>query len=312
MSMTGSERRRIPPTLALVLLAAAAARGDEQDARERALRQFFEGRTVTVFLDMPATSKGVDLQVGEPQILDLGKHARRLAESGVALREGMRVPITRINLKDDLIEFQLGGGGFSAFWNSSGTVSPPYVGKTSRERDLEDDVRREKDPKRRRQLERDLDREREHRRREEQRNREIADAANEIRHERDRARALEMGSRFNIRFVKAVPPRAATPDGVMEILSPWVDFGGLPGGEAYTRARPRPAGAPEEAEAEDASGLRAGMSRSDVARLLGPPEHEESRTEGDLHKAVGVFHDGGRKLELTFVNGVLVQLKELR
>ena len=296
--------------LALVVQAPAAAES-EKDAREKVLRQFFEGRSVTVAIDMPATSKGIDIQMGQPEPLDLGKHARRLAETGVALREGDRVPVTRVNLKDDLIEFQLGGGGFNSLWNGSGTVSPTHVGKSSRERDLEDDIRSEKDPKRRQRLQRELDRERSYRRREEQRSREMAEAANEIRRERDRGRALEMGSRFNIRFEKDVPIRAATPDGVMEILSSWVEFTGFPGGEAYARARPRPAG-PDQPEAEDDTGLRAGMSRSEVARLLGAPEHEESRTEGDLHKAVGVFHDGGRKLELTFVNGILVQFKELR
>jgi hypothetical protein len=98
----------------------------------------------------------------------------------------------------------------------------------------------------------------------------------------------------------------------MEILSPWVDFAGLPGGERYTRRRTdRPN--PNSPEGQGGpGGLRAGMSRSEVATLLGPAEHEESKTEGDLHKAVGIFHDGGHKMELTFVNGVLVQFRELR
>jgi hypothetical protein len=94
------------------------------------------------------------------------------------------------------------------------------------------------------------------------------------------------------------------------MLSAWVDFAGFPGGEAYARRR-----APEGDDvppADDPSGLRAGMSRSEVARLLGPAEREDSRTEDDLHKAVAVFRDGGRRLELVFVNGVLVQIKELK
>jgi hypothetical protein len=297
-------------TFFLLLAAASASANDLQDARERALRQFFEGRSVTVLLDMPASSKGVDLVIGQPEPLDAGKHARRLVEMGVSVREGTKILITRINLKDDLIEFHLGGGGFNPIWNGSGTVSPTY-GKSAREKQLEDDLKRENDPKRRRDLQRDLDRERDHRRREEERSREMAEATNEIRRERDRDRALEMGSRFNIRFERAVPSGAATPDGVMEILSPWVDFAGLPGGEAYAR-RPAPRPAPEASGGQEGPGLRAGMSRSEVANLLGPAEHEESRTEGELHKAVAIFHDGGRKMELVFVNGVLVQFKELR
>jgi hypothetical protein len=297
-------------TLFLLLVAASSVASDLQDAREKILRQFFEGRNVTVWLDMPASSKGVDLQIGRPEPLDAGKHARRLVETGVSLREGTKVPITRINVKDDLIEFQLAGGGFNAIWNSSGTVSPTYLGKSAREKDLEDDIKREHDPKHRRELERELDRVRDHRRREEARSREMAEATNEIRRERDHDRAMDMGSRFNLRFEKAVPERALTPEAVMEILSPWVDFEGLPGGEIYSRRRTDRAAS--EGSEDQEPGLHAGMSRSEVANLLGPPEHEESRNDGDLHKAVGIFHDGGRRMELTFVNGILVQLKELR
>jgi hypothetical protein len=293
------------------LLATSAFANDMKDARERVLRQFFEGRSVTVYVDMPASHKGIDLRIGQPEPLDAGQHARRLVETGVSVREGTRIPITRINLKDDLVEFHVGGGGFNPIWNGSGTVSPTY-GKTSREKRLEDEVRRERDPRRKRELERDLDRERDRRRRDERRSREIADATNEIRRERDRDRALSMGSRFNLRFEKAVPAGASTPDGVMELLSPFVDFSDLPGGEVYSRRPPEDLTPDGPADQDEAPGLRAGMSRSDVGKLLGPAEREDSRTDGDLHKAVAVFRDGGRRMELIFVNGILVQFKELR
>jgi len=298
-------------TFLFLLLAASAMADDVKDARERVLRQFFEGRSVTVHIDMPASSKGIDLRIGQPEPLEAGKHSRRLVETGVSVREGTRILITRINLKDDLIEFHLGGGGFNPIWNGSGTVSPTY-GKTSREKRLEDYLRRERDPRRRRELKRDLDRERDRRRRDERRSREIADATNEIRRERDRDRALAMGSRFNLRFERAVPLGAATPDGVMELLSPFVDFSGLPGGEVYSRRRPDGPAMDGPDDQYEAGALRAGMSRSEVGNLLGPAEREDSRTEGDLHKAVAIFRDGGRRMELTFVNGILVQFKELR
>lgn len=299
-------------TLAMSVAAACAATlamADVRKEREQALKQFFEGRSVTVWIDMPATSSGVDVQVGQQEVLDHGKVQSRIGGSGVSIREGQSARITKVVLKDDVIEFQLDGGGFNAFWNSSGTVSPGYVGKTSRERELEDEIRRETDSRRKRDLQRELDRERSQRYREEQQNREIAEAANEIRRERDRERALDMGSRFNIRFEKKVPPQAATPDGVMEILSPWIDFGSLPGANAY--ARPRAQQASVQPAADDDGGVRPGLSRSQVGNLLGPAEREVTSTEGDLHKAVAVFRDGGRRLELTFVNGILVQMKEI-
>lgn len=291
--------------LALTLLATLAGAGERED-KEKVLRQFFEGRSVTVYLDMPATSKGIDVYVGKPEPIEFGKVSERTGGNGVAIREGQNVRITRINLKGDLIEVQLDGGGFNWIWDSSGSVSS-YTPKSSYEEDLEKDVKRETDPKRKRELQRDLDRERSRRNREETANREIAEAANEIRREKDRQRALDGGSRFNIRFVKKVPPQGAMPDAVMEVLSPWVDFSALPGGAAYAKNRPVPQRPLEDQD----SGIRAGLSRSQVASILGPAEKEESKTDGDLHKAVAVFRDGGHRLELTFVNGILVQFKEL-
>jgi hypothetical protein len=295
-----------------VSLAAPVGAANLREEHERALKQFFEGRSVTVWIDMPATSSGIDVRVGREDILDFSKLQSRVGGSGVAIHEGQSVRVTKVVVKDDLIEFQLAGGGFNSIWNGSGTVSPTYVGKSSREKDLEDEIRREDDPKRKRDLQRQLDRERDRRRREEQQSREIADATNEIRRERDSARALGMGSRFNIRFDKQVPLQAATPDGVMEVLAPWVDFTALPGGAAYARPRNARAAAPgPEGGGAEEGGLHPGLSRSQVANLLGPAEHEQTSNDGNLHKAVGVFHDGGQKLELTFVNGILVQIREL-
>jgi hypothetical protein len=295
--------------LLLAGLAAASARAGDNDDRERVLQAFFENRLVTVSMDMPATSRGVDVHGDAPEgeRVSMGKVYERIAESGVSLREGARVPITKIHVKDDLIEFHLAGGGFNSFWNSSGSVSPTYTGKSRREKDLEREVKEETDSRRKRQLERELNDERRLREQDERRSREIAEERNEIRRERDRRRAESMGSRFNLRFEKRVPASAATPQGVMELLSPWVDFSGLPGAEAYA---PRPSPRRGEEEPEDDE-LRPGMSRAEVQERLGQPREEKSSRDGDLHKSVAIFDDGERRREVTFVNGVLVQFREL-
>jgi hypothetical protein len=304
-----------------LLLAVAAAvpawAANERENRERDLRAFFEGQRVTVWIDMPATSKGVDVtgEAAEPERIAFGKVTERIAEYGVAIGEGARVPITKINLKDDTLEFHLAGGGFNWFWDTSGTVSPSYSGKSRNERELEKEIRDEKDPKRKRELERDLRDERRRREEDERRSREIADRENEIRKERDHDRALGEGSRFNVRFDKHALAHFATPQAVMEALSPWVDFSGFPGAEAY--ARPRHASREarrqdddEPAASDDDGTLRAGLSRSEVQRRLGPPESEKSTREGDLFKSVAIFVDGGHRIEATFVNGVLVQFRQ--
>ena len=124
-----------------VLLLASPLHADD-DPAEAELKRFFEGQRVVVLLDLPATSDGFDVYPEREYPLDLGKMSDRTRRSGVALREGDRVPVTRIKLKDDLIEFQLAGGGFNTFKDGSGTVSAHITPKSSLERDLERQVRR--------------------------------------------------------------------------------------------------------------------------------------------------------------------------
>ena len=70
-------------------------------------------------------------------------------------------------MKKNLIEFQLDGGGFGTFWDdSSTTVTPYHVDKSSYEKQLENDIRNTTDPQRKRDLQRELDRVRYRRERE--------------------------------------------------------------------------------------------------------------------------------------------------
>lgn len=288
-------------TVTLILAALGAVPLHAQT--EEALKTFFEGRSVVVRIDMPANTSGVDVYPEHEQPLDFGKHASRLRQYGVAVREGDRILVTKVKVKDDLIEFQLGGGGFSTFHDSSGSVSMPSVEKSSREKELEREVKGESDAGRKRRLQRELDDLRHDREREEARNRVVAEAANEVRRERDRQRALTMGSRFNIRFDKDVPPPALNPEGVMRALAAYVEF---PGG-------PRPPQRPEDlrmerpGSAED--GLRKGMTRDEVEDLLGRPQSVDERTEGRLEVTVAVYASGPDRVEATFLEGVLVRYR---
>jgi hypothetical protein len=290
--------------IVLAVLAAVPSTADEKDDRERALKQFFEGRAVTVRIDMPATSKGIDIRVDQPSPLDSGSLSDRMNETGVAIADGARVPITNVHLKDDLIEFHLGGGGFNWLWDTQGKVSP-QTGKTQREKNLEKDIKNESDPDRRRRLERDLDEERSHREREERRSREYADAENSLRDQQDHQRAPSKGSRFNLRWAHKVPLQAESPRAIMEILSPWVDFSGLPGAPEPPR-RSRRASDDRRGPDDD---LKTGMSWGDVQDRLGAPDHLETSRDGDMKRAKAVYDRQG--LELTFVNDVLVKVRPL-
>ncbi|MEO6445937.1 MAG: hypothetical protein ABIP66_12350 [Gemmatimonadaceae bacterium] len=62
---------------------------------ETALRNAFEGRTLTVRVDMPATSKVIDVFPNEPMPVNWREVADRLKESGTALKMGQSVMITK-------------------------------------------------------------------------------------------------------------------------------------------------------------------------------------------------------------------------
>jgi hypothetical protein len=288
----------------LCLVPAASVAAD--DEAEKALKRFFEGRSVTVRLDMPATSSGVDVYPEREDPLDYGKLSDRIRSSGVSLRDGDRITVTRVKVKDDLIEFQLGGGGFNSFKDGSGSMYVPSVPKSSYERDLERRVREETDSQRRRELQRDLDDVRRDRQAEEARNRALAEQANEMRRERDRRRALEMGSRFNIRFEKKdVPAAFLAPEGVMRALERYLDFREL---GHRTPERPEDLLPNRDGDAVDSGvgSIRKGMTRAEVEAIHGQPLREDAAQEGVLSVQVAAYGEGAARFEVTYVEGVVV------
>jgi hypothetical protein len=286
-----------------VLVASPLFANDEREAREDLLKQFFEGRMVTVRIDMPATAKGIDIHPAHEITLEEGSLGERISQAGIAIREGARVPITKVHFKGDLIEFQLAGGGFNWVWDTQGRVSPE-TGKSARERDLERRIHDERDPDRRRELEAELRDARHDREWRDRYRRETADAENSRRDQQDHERALYKGSRFNLRWDDRVPPGAATPDGIMELLSPWVDFTGLPGAPEP----PRDARRDEPTRRLDRD-VQTGMSWAEVQDRLGEPDRVEDRREGDLRRSEATYESRG--LELTFVNDVLVHVRQI-
>ena len=292
-----------------VLLVASPLVADD-DPAEAALKRFFEGQRVAVRLDMPATSDGFDVYPEREYPLDLGKMSDRTRKAGVSLREGDRAPVTKVKLKDDLIEFQLGGGGFNNFKDGSASVSPHITPKSSTERSLEREVREETDSHRKRELQRELDdlrHEREYRDRE---SRERTDEINEQRRQRDHERALDMGSRFNIRFEKKdVPAAYKTPEGVMRALEKYVDFQGL-----GPRSPQRPEdlrSEPARSSAPGADSVKKGMTRAEVEAMFGRPLRDDKSREGALDVRVASYERGGQRFDVTYVDDVVVRVTPL-
>jgi hypothetical protein len=268
---------------------------------EAELRDFFEGKSVRVKIDMPATQQGIDVHADARRPINFEEYSARLKSTGIAIRTGDAVLVTRVRLKEKLIEFQLAGGGYGTFGDdTSGTVSTPSTPKSNREKDLERQVKSEPDAERKRRLQRELDDLRADRRREDSRNQASAAAASEAKKMRIADTRLHSGSRFNIRYQTGVPPGLG-PDGIMRALAEYVEF---PFATDRAVERPRPAPAPA---GPSGGAIRKGMAMADVDAALGQPEKTTSRAEGTLKVVTAIYSRDDQRITAEFVEGVLIR-----
>lgn len=273
---------------------------------EDVLRRFFEGKSVVVKLEMPGTEDGVDVYPGTSQPIDFPRHAKRLKEHGTAVRRGQEILVTKLKVKKDLIEVQLGGGGYGTFGDETSTyVSTSTAPKTAREKNLEKEIPTITDPAAKKRAQEELDGLRRDRERADAANRAAVAEAQQIKEANIRQRRAEAGSRFNLRYRPVVPSEALTPDGVMRALAEYVDFSLV---LAAKTDRPGLHGEGERpADRPGPDGLRKGLLADDVDALLGRPETITSRMEGSLKVSSAVYLTRDRRIEADFVEGVLVR-----
>jgi hypothetical protein len=281
----------------------AALSTPSAQTNEAALKQFFEGRTVTVRMDLPGTSAGVDVFPDARQPMDLDQYSARIKANGVAIHSGDPVMITKVHVKEKVIEFQLGGGGFGTFGDDTSTsVYVPSTSKSEREKRLERELKDEQDARRKREIRDELDRLRREREREDERNRAAATVAEEQKRVRIAQQRLHSGSRLNIRYQNGVPPGLQA-DGVMRALEEYVDFGAL----GRPAANDRPPAVVKHRPSPDGGVLHKGMTRQEVDAALGRPERESQHMEGTLRVVTAVFTRGDQRVEAEFVEGVLIR-----
>ncbi len=291
-------RRTASFTLALAISLAASRLSAQSEA---ALRQYFEGKAVTMKLAMPGTEDGVDIYPDALTPLDFPRYADRLKDNGTAIKSGESVMITKIKVKSKLIEFQLGGGGYGTSGDeTSSNVSVSSTPKTSREKNLEAELRRETDAVKKRAMKEELDDLKKAREREDARNRaEVADAQ-EQKKQNIRQRRLEGGSRFNLRYRDNVPASALTPEAVKRALAEYVSFDA----SLHDATPLQPAGT----ETLIPGGLpRKGMLAADADRLLGAPLKTSERMEGHLKVVTRVYSAAAGLITAEFVEGVLIR-----
>jgi hypothetical protein len=289
---------------AFVVVPSAAVRAQS----EAVLRQAFEGKVVTVKIDMPATQRGVDVYPLDPMPVNFREVAERLKDNSTALKMGQQVMVTKVVVKSNShIEFQLGGGGYGTFGdNTSTSVSTVNQGETKAEKALRDSIKHAPGPTKRKQFEKELASLRGERERENARAEAEAKQAQSIMEANLRAKRAESGSRFNVRYRNGIPLDALTPDGLVRALAPYVDFGAAsggagasaqPGGQAFTSAsgsRPGP------------TSIRKGLLLEEVEAILGPAATAAETKEGTLTVLKRTYRKDGQKVSASFVNGVLI------
>jgi hypothetical protein len=286
-----------------------------QDAQS--LSQFFEGKQVVVKIDMPGSQQGIDIYPQQNGMLDAKAYGKRMKSFPIALHNGDAVMVTTVKVKDKLIEFQLGGGGFGTFGDDTDTsVKFTPAPKSDREKELEDQLSNTDDLDQRANIQRELDYLRRRRERDDQRNKAMAeDAAREKKDQVDQDR-MKGGSRFNLKYDGKVPVNI-TPQDVMAALSQYVSFpAGMGGGAQHPAGdgalaapavaapieRPTPA-----AGAASANGLQKGMRLDQVRGLLGKPTGSADTEHDGLQVHSETYEQGTSFIHADFVNGVLVR-----
>jgi hypothetical protein len=281
-----------------------------QAQNESVLRQAFEGKVVTVKIDMPATSKGVDVYPLDPMAVDFREVAQRLKDNSTSLRIGQQVMVTKVLVKKNShIEFQLGGGGYGTFGDNTSDgsgINTVNQGETRAEKAIRDSIKKAPGPTKRKQFEKELASLRSERERENARAEAEAKQAQSVIEANLRAKRAESGSRFNVRYRNGIPADALTPAGLTQVLAQYVDFGGAVSSGGASSGTPGQAFTSGGGSRSSPTSIRKGLLLEEVEAILGPAATADERKEGTLTVLKRTYRKDGQKVLASFVNGVLI------
>jgi hypothetical protein len=260
-----------------------------------------EGMTVTLRMDMPGTSDGVEVKPLAGGI-DYRKVAASIHANGIGVHTGVSIMITKVVVKEHHIEVQLGGGGFGTFSDimqmSAATPYVPYETKSRREKDLEFQAKYDYDYWDRQAARDELHRAQADRYRDNTMATIVNAQSQAAAKNNQRIARAQSGSRFNIRYNDGFPAGATSAQGIMNALAAYVSFGG---------DAPPPVAAP--GSAASINGLRKGLTIAQVEQILGPAARVATRTEGSIDTMVRDYSSGGQQVTTQFVAGVLVDYR---
>ena len=297
--------------LAALALVSASAVGQGGAA---AIQSYFTGKQVIVKIDMPGSQKGIDLRFNKPTPMDWKEYGSRVKQFGVAIHQGDVARVTAVVVKNDMIEFQLDGGGFGTFGDDTNTtVTAKPVEKSDYEKSLEKQIADTDDPDKKKQLQRDLDRERARRERQDAVNQQQAQYASQVKAQTVAQNRAAGGSRFNLRWSGSIPADQLTPEAVMQRLSEYIDFKGSQPASAAASApnnavAAQPASTALDANTPATAKLKLGMKIEEVTTLFGPGKQlSESVGDQGLKTQVYEYTSGDRRVEVTYVDGLVVR-----
>jgi hypothetical protein len=293
--------------LALCCVSTAFAQSD--------LENYFNGKQYVAKIDMPGTEKGIDLKYDKPTPMDWNDYSQRIKTFGIAIHKGDAVRVTKFNVKKDIIEFQLNGGGFGTVHDDTNTtVVATTIPKTQLEKDLEKQIADTKDPKHRDELQHQLDAERARRERENAASVNNAQVASQIKAQQIAQERLTGGSRINLRWQGSIPSDSLNPQTVMQLLADYIDFSGTPSNYAgppppQAQMTSDPAAANQApAPTGVSSQLKRGMKLDEVTGLLGQGKvTSESVSEYGLKTQIIEYNTTDSLIDVTFVEGVVVR-----
>lgn len=281
---------------AILLLWSIAEPATAQD--EKLLKQQFEGRRVTLRMDMPGSSEGVDVLVDTTKTINFSRYRNDLKRYGTALRADDSALVTLIRVKKDIIEFQLDGGGFGTWSDDTSTsANIQLVPESSREKELERSIKSETDKGRKSSMQSELNRLRNDRERENRWRRAEIARIEEAKRIRIAEQRLRGGSRFNLRYKDRVPSNVQ-PEDVMAALVEYVDFQPRERTDNGRGQLSRPA---------DLTQLRKGLTRDETEQLLGRPVSTSEKRDGNLTVATLVFESDDQRVTAEFVEDLLVR-----
>jgi hypothetical protein len=283
--------------LCFVIATLVAAPAIAQDSRS------LEGMTVTLKMDMPASSDGVEVRPLAGGV-DIRRVASSIHTNGIGVHSGESIMITKVVVKDRHIEVHLGGGGYGTFSDvlasSASTPYVPYQTKSRHEKDLEDQAKYSPDYWDRQAARDDLHKEQRDRYRDNTVAAAINTQAQAAKKANERALRAQGGSRFNIRYNDGFPTGATTADGIINALSQYVDFSG---------ARSPSTAAPAPAAPGLGSSLRKGLTIPQVEQVLGPAAKVSEKTEGSIQTVIREYSADNQQVVAQFVSGVLVDYR---